>query len=222
MSYANLGALRSRIFNLLVDSIGEVAAAPALQSELPSLIQLAEDRIVFGGGVPGFPMPARPVRHRALEISADVTFVTGVGPLPADYAAPRRMYWSSGTTGAPAEYVTPEEYWATVTTGAYPNRFTLEGGNILISPRISGTGRLLYYRKPPAMVAASDTTPLLTARPELYLHGVMTEIYRHLGLMDRALASGAMYLAAVEAANSEQIEARHVNGPLAPMKRWAR
>jgi hypothetical protein len=102
-----------------------------------------------------------------------------------------------------------------------PTQYTVEASSVLINPKLTGTGRLLYYRRFAAMAADGDSNWLLVNLPSLYLHGVLAEIYRHIGAAEPAAISGNHYAAAAEAANRHQIEARHLNGPLSPRKRWA-
>ena len=119
----------------------------------------------------------RRLRVRQQEATAALTPAGGVAALPADYLSWRRLTW----TGNPRQelaYVEPSWLQA-----AYPDAptdiprvFTIEGGNILTMPLDPADTalELVYLQQVPAL-AANSTNWLMSAHPDLYLFGALTE-----------------------------------------------
>jgi hypothetical protein len=119
----------------------------------------------------------RRLRVRQQEATAALTPAGGVAALPADYLSWRRLTW----TGNPRQelaYVEPSWLQA-----AYPDAptdiprvFTIEGSNILTMPLDpSNTAlELVYFQQVPSL-AANSTNWLMSAHPDLYLFGALTE-----------------------------------------------
>jgi hypothetical protein len=119
----------------------------------------------------------RRLRVRQQEATAELMPAAGVVALPGDYLAWRRLTWT-GSPRRELSYVEPS--WL---QGAYPDApvdipavFTIEGGNILTMP-IDPTGtalELVYFQQIPPL-AANATNWLMSAHPDLYLFGALTE-----------------------------------------------
>jgi hypothetical protein len=136
-----------------------------LASLLPNFVQLFEA------------CANRRLRVRQQEATVPLTPTSGVVALPSDYLAWRRLTW----TGNPRQelgYVEPSWLQA-----AYPDAptdiprvFTIEGGNIRTMPLDpSNTAlELVYFQQIPSL-AANSTNWLMTANPDLYLFGALTE-----------------------------------------------
>jgi hypothetical protein len=119
----------------------------------------------------------RRLRVRQQEATASLTPAGGVAALPADYLSWRRLTWT-GNPRQELRYAEPSWLQA-----AYPDAptdiprvFTIEGGNILTMPfDPSNTAlELVYFQEVPAL-AVNATNWLMSAHPDLYLFGALTE-----------------------------------------------
>jgi hypothetical protein len=118
----------------------------------------------------------RRLRTRAMEVTATLTpAADGTVALPSDYLAWRRVTWT-GQTRRELSYTHPTWF-----SGAYPTRpadvpaiFTIEGGTLKVLPLDSTALEFDYFQLIPAL-ASNSTNWLLTAHPDLYLFGSLTE-----------------------------------------------
>jgi hypothetical protein len=103
--------------------------------------------------------------------------LTDVGnvPLPGDYLAWRAVTWL-GDPLRELAYVHPS-----IMAARYPKRpidlpaeFTIEGATLRVMPQDATALKLLYYQLIPSL-AASSTNWLMSAFPDLYLFGALTE-----------------------------------------------
>jgi hypothetical protein len=136
-----------------------------LTAVIPSFVQLFEA------------CANRRLRVRQQEATSGLTPANGVAALPADYLSWRRLTF----TGNPRQelgYVEPSWLQA-----AYPDQptgiprvFTIEGGSIRTMPLDPANTalELLYFQMIPAL-AANTTNWLMSAHPDLYLFGALTE-----------------------------------------------
>jgi hypothetical protein len=103
--------------------------------------------------------------------------VTDVGnaPLPADYLAWRALTWL-GNPVRDLGYVHPSTMAARYPDLPIdqPSEFTIEGGTLRIMPQDPTPLKFLYYQQIPAL-QANTTNCLMTAHPDLYLFGALTE-----------------------------------------------
>jgi hypothetical protein len=119
----------------------------------------------------------RRLRVRQQEATAALTPAGGVAALPADYLSWRRLTFT-GNPRQELRYVEPSWLQA-----AYPDApadiprvFTIEGGNILTMPLDPADTalELVYFQQVPSL-AANTTNWLMSAHPDLYLFGALTE-----------------------------------------------
>lgn len=118
----------------------------------------------------------RRLRVRQQQTTTQLMPSSGSVALPTDYLAWLRLTWT-GNPRRELDYV--EASWL---QSAYPDNpidlpsvFTIEGGNIIQRP-IDGTAtamEFVYYAKVPAL--SSGPNWLMTAHPDLYLFGSLTE-----------------------------------------------
>jgi hypothetical protein len=117
------------------------------------------------------------LRVRQMKASSDFTTTAGVATLPTDFLSPiavRRL-------GNPVTTLTPEddEYfdrvYGTLNSGE-PKSYLIYGTTITIAPvDNTTTHRLRYYQKIPVLSVSNTTNWLLTAYPDVYLYGALTE-----------------------------------------------
>lgn len=118
----------------------------------------------------------RRLRARQQETTTTVTTSSGVGTLPTDY-----LHWRRATllasTRVELEYVAPDYFNA-----AYPTQpsdvsrvFTIEGSSLKVMPIDDSGVELVYYAKIPSLSASVTSNWLLTAHPDVYLFGALSE-----------------------------------------------
>lgn len=131
----------------------------------------------------------RRLRVRQQETTTTLTPAVGVLTLPTDYLSHRRLTWT-GTPRRELSYVEPS--WL---QGAYPNIpttfpsvFTIEGGSIKIMPTddTNTAVELVYFAKIAALSTGNTTNWLMTAHPDLYLFGTLTEAQAYAVNVDNA------------------------------------
>jgi len=118
----------------------------------------------------------RRLRVRQMETSTALTPSSGAATLPTDYLALRRLTWT-GSSRVELEYVQPSYLQAAYPTSpaGTPIVYTIEGSTIRIRPTDDTDLELDYYQKVSSLSDAAPTNWLLTAHPDLYLFGTLTE-----------------------------------------------
>lgn len=123
----------------------------------------------------------------AYTSGGQVNTPSGTATLPSDYLTWRRLTWT-GTPNRVLEYVQPDVlriYHPIISSATllldqdFPSMFTIEGSNIIIRPTDPTALEFDYYQKLPALSAqgSTGTNWLLTAFPDVYLAGALTEAY---------------------------------------------
>lgn len=181
-----------------------------LTTQIPYYIQRAETRIAYGSEEA--PFKSDPLRIRAMEQSSYATFNAQSIALPTGYLQHKRLYLSR-TPNAQLKYVTPTEFWDDVRTGisGCPLIFTIESDAFYLSPTpdTSYTGEILYYKKPTALSADSDTNTLLTSFPNIYLFGTLLEAFSDARNEDQAQKYANKFAGAINSANMADKADRH-------------
>lgn len=142
----------------------------------PRMLQFAENRIYDGGGEP---FRTDPVRVTEMEAtSTPLAFTAGAATTPTDFLEARVLVYTNDLTSQP-KYEPPGTFRlhrATQTTG-YPDKYTIDGAQILISPLITGSLTFHYYAKPTPMTGDDDTNAVLVRYPNLYFTACLIEAY---------------------------------------------
>lgn len=119
---------------------------------------------------------------RQMEASTNLTTSSGSVALPSDYAAWRTVLYSGVTPFIDLDYVHPaylDSTWIKLDSGN-PKIFTIEASTFKVRPTNDTAGVYqFHYYQTLTSVAGSDgaTNWLLTAYPDAYLWGVLTEIF---------------------------------------------
>jgi hypothetical protein len=152
---------------------------PDLMTAMQNWLQRTDIAPLFVDFVTLFESEAnRRLRVRQQETTVPLTPALGVFALPADYLMWRRVTWT-GNPRRELSYVEPS--WM---QSAYPNAptdlpsvFTIEGGNIKMMPTdaTNTVVELVYWAKIPALTPTAPTNWLMTAHPDIYLFGALTE-----------------------------------------------
>jgi hypothetical protein len=118
------------------------------------------------------------LRVLPMEASTLLTTTSGDVTLPTDYLLWRTIKGTARPYEDELDYVHPAYLPpSTYTTGQCPRLFTIEANTLKIRP-VDDTADVWdfhYYRKIPSLVTAG-TNWLLTAYPNAYLYGVLTEL----------------------------------------------
>lgn len=184
---------------------------------IPRFIMQAEQRIAYGGRAP---WPSTPIRCKAMEAVETLAVMDGEGALPTGFLEFRRITWLEDIVGTP-EYVSPEAFYATrskAVTGV-PTVYTIEANKLLVSPKVSGSFTVTYWKKLPALVAENDTNELLTEAPEIYLFAAVYAAQMWERDYTAAKETFGQFLSVAEAFAGMNVQARHSGNRLAPRLR---
>jgi hypothetical protein len=130
----------------------------------PDFVALAEKRIT------------RLLRVGDMETTATVVLTDGIGSLPADYVAFRRVLALTSPAGV-LELISPDDAETRFPneTGGQPSHFTIIGTTVKTYPLSAANLRLTYYASPVPLSDAAPSNWLLTKHPDLYLYGALME-----------------------------------------------
>jgi len=162
----------------------------------PRMVTFAESRIYDGAGMP-FKTP--PQRVTEMEKTASpLTFVNGVAAVPSDFLAARLLFWDQDIRSSPS-YEQPTSFRMNRSKDAtgQPSRYTIEGGNVLLSPMISGDLVFDYYGRPTALAADDDTNAVLVRYPSLYFTACLIEAYGYTRDAERQASAMQSYAATI-------------------------
>lgn len=125
----------------------------------------------------------RILRTRNQEASTTLTTSSGSVALPSDYLAWRTVLWTGTTPYVELEYVHPAYLRSTPVendSAGQPKIFTIEGSTFYARP-VDDTASIYqfhYYQSLTTITSSDGTTNwLLTAHPDAYLWGVLTELF---------------------------------------------
>ena len=134
-----------------------------LQTTAPTLVRLAESRI------------REMVRCRDMETPLDLTINAQETPLPDDFLALVRIVHDTSLLRE-LTYVTPNEGWREAYNGGHPQKYTIEGNNLVFFPAPSDMDiKLLYFKAYAPLVQNNDTNWLLQNHYGIYLYSALTE-----------------------------------------------
>ena len=215
MSISNLGDLRTEVQQWTTDS------STTFANRFPVLVSLAEDRIYLGVTEPR-EQRSPPIRTRDMETAADVAVTSGSGALPNDFLQARRLFWDDDPDRElryvpPRTFHTlPERRFLVPQEALAPINFTIEGNTLLVSPASTGTIKLWYFQRFPALVNDADTNALLTGAPSLYLMATLVEAYMFKRDDARFGQTMGRYRAIAEGLSHSEQRGRISGAPLIP------
>ena len=205
-TYTNLRAAiadymaRSDLTGAIVDAIAIVEAIGNRGGFMPG-----------AGQVPALRTSGNEGRDTATLAAASST--PGRIALPTDYLAIRSIKISSTTPIVELDYLTPQQLDDRYVMGATgrPVAFTIDAGEIRFShaPDLDYTLSLGYWRVIPPL-ATNASNWLLTAAPQVYLHGAAAWLYGGYVKNPQAGAwDGQMFAGAITALNGADQQARY-------------
>jgi len=144
---------------------------------IPVFVETAEQRIFFGFGEPKDPMYSPPLRCKEIETIGSIAMTNGEGTLPSGYLDMRALSRSGDETGIVA--LSPREFRveSEKITGTVPYYATVESSTLKVAPSYTGTLDMLYWVKPTALSASSQTNTVLTNFPSIYLYATLVEAF---------------------------------------------
>jgi hypothetical protein len=162
------------------------------------------DREDLSGRVPEFIAMAEAdfndeLRVAQMEVSVPITLTNGIGPLPTDYVAWRRVL----TQDMPVrvlEWADPawaeDHYYAMAPQPSW--HFTVTGNQIKTYPTSVPNLTLLYYQRIPPLSSSNLTNWLLARKPQAYLYGSLVHAAPFLDDDDRMQVYAAMRKVALD------------------------
>ena len=215
MSISNFGDLRTEVQEWTTDS------STTFTNRFPTFVSLAEDRIYLGVSEPR-EQRSPAIRTRAMETAADVAVMSGSGALPTDFLEARRLYWDDDPDRE-LRYVPPRTFhvlpgrrFVVPTEALTPIDFTIEGNTLLVSPATTGTVKLWYYQRFPALVNDADTNTLLTDAPTLFLMATLAEAYTFKRDAQQFAQSLGRYQSVANGLNDSERRGRYRGAALQP------
>lgn len=109
------------------------------------------------------------------DTSASVSFTSGVGSLPSDYAQAISLKY--GSQQRTLDHLPPalfDGYSAEAGSGE-PSAFTVRGSELWIAPTATGSGTLNYTARFTALSDSATSNSLLTLFPDAYLNGALMQ-----------------------------------------------
>lgn len=147
-----------------------------LTDRIPDFINFAEARIHYG--VAQGAMKLEPVRVPAMLTLLQTATSDRHVCLPDNFLETASVTVTTGGV-ATLDLLAPELFWRMDPgqTHGMPKRFTIEGGQLALSPapHVSIGLDINYYAKFPALVEDTDTNWLLVNVPEIYLFAALVE-----------------------------------------------
>lgn len=159
----------------------------------------------------------RILRVREMEAVATLTLdASGEASLPSDYLAFRDVTALGYSPARTLEAVSPDyAVREHPFDGAEPQHFSITGSTLRTHPKGSGTVRLRYYQKIPAL-ATNSTNWLLAKSPGVYLYGSLLEAAPYMFDDERMQVWSAMFDKAVSDLVSEDHQAKYMRGQIRP------
>lgn len=170
MSISTYGEIKTAVANWLARS--------DLTTRIVEFVALAESRIAYGADDDTTAYPSEPIRIRGMETESTLTVNARTVALPTGYLETRRFYLDTDPI-IKLDYQSPSDFWAAaVATTGKPVKFTIEGENLVLGPKVpdsSYSGKFLYYKKFTAFSSDSDTNWLVANAPQIYVYGALLE-----------------------------------------------
>ncbi len=184
-------------------------------NEIPTFVQLAEDRIYNGVGEDNDPLFSPPVRVSEMSRVVELDVDDGRVAVPADSLGMRRLSRPNDRVGL--EYLSPDAFARrlAVADGGLPRYYTVEGPDIRVAPGgWKGKLDLLYYARPQAIDTTNPTNAMLTAYPMLYLASALFEAFSFMRNGDAASSWLSKYRSQCTGVNKTASKSRHGGGKI--------
>ena len=160
-----------------------------LTAVIPTFISLAESGI------------ERVLRTVDMIATSDSTVDSEYHAVPTDMLEVRSMQITSAVPNKRVDFVTIDELSAMDSQDSgIPRYFTIVGSNFRFHPVPDGsyTARLVYYADLPKLSDSVTTNWLLTAAPDVYLYGALSQAAPYLKDDERTALWASLYTAAIQ------------------------
>ena len=189
------------------------------RTDLEALIASYLHRNDLGGVIPGFielatARLARDLRSTYNEVYETVAVNADPMPLPDNWQAFRAVAQvTNGGTPWPLRYIGSHEIGKYSTTGGGAQVYSIVARNLQIRPYQAGDYQYNYYEAPATLTLGSDTNPVLTNLPYLYLYASLVEAFIY--IQDESLAANmiSVYNGELSAVNLEAKKSRTGDAP---------
>jgi len=161
------------------------------------------------------PLSVRELETRATAVTVDGSRYVA---LPAGYLSMRRLQITN-TNNTDLEIRTPEALIIKQDSGR-PRYFSatsqIEFDRV---PDAIYDLEMLYYKRPDALSSSNTTNAILTAYPNIYLHGCMWATYDFAGEEARTAQRYTRFISAIKGANKKDRRARFGSAPVMATER---
>ena len=146
-----------------------------LGNRVPVFVEAAEARLYNGAGEVGEDLYSPALRSSVMETTGSIALTNGVGTMPTNALAIRKIYRDGDHVGI--TYKPPEQLavYASNNISGHGVYYTIDAGQIIVTPAASDTLLLSYYQSFPAITTTNTTGPLLSAHGGLYLAACLFE-----------------------------------------------
>lgn len=150
-------------------------------NRVPVFVEAAEARLYNGAGEPGEELYSAPLRTSVMETTATVALTDGVGTMPTNALAVRKIYRDGDRVGI--TYQPPEQFAVfsannlTAADGIY---YTIEDGSLKLSPPSTVDVFLSYYQSFDPITPTNTTGPLIETHGGIYLAACLFEAFTFL------------------------------------------
>lgn len=171
-------------YKSLKDACESWLARSTLTDQLPHFVQLAEARIAYGSGEPGF--ESEPIRIRSMEKTSTVSIADGVGTLPSDFLEAIRVR-TSGDPVKPIPLIGRQLLFDRTWPSTGHDVAAIDGLSLVLgSGAASANVALTYFSRPAPLALDTDTTSLLSECPALYLSATLAEAFHFVRNIEEA------------------------------------
>lgn len=149
-----------------------------------------------------------------LESSASLVTVAGTNSvsLPTDYLGQRSLTLVTGNTEYELQFNTPSAISKSIESGM-PVYFTIEGSNLVFDriPDDAYDLSLAYYAKNIPLSSTNQTNVVLTNFPDIYLMGVLSNLYKYTSELDDSVRYFQDFISAIKGAVKGSNRRTHPN-----------
>lgn len=161
------------------------------------------------------------LRIAAMEDTATLTEAASVA-LPADFLSVVSVYRDT-TPRTPLSPTTAQAINNGHSPSGTPRQYAIVDGAMLLNPEPDGSEDIVlrYFAKQADLVDDSDTTPVLTKHPAIYVYGALAHHSALIRNMEAAAIWQGQYVQAVKGARAADSGDRYSGAPMEPVVRSA-
>ena len=190
----------------LVDSIIKWSHRKDILELIPDFISLAEYEM--------FNNAEAQLQIRETEFISTAAANARYLALPPNFEKARSVVLETGNGFCDVKFQAPSQLLRQVTTGQ-PRFFTVVGTEVEFDrvPDSSYTIQIQYYKKPDPITEANQTNSVITGYPNIYLYGVLHQVFLWSEDMQEAIKYAGKFQDAIKGANKADKKARFGPAP---------